>query len=109
MTPDQIRSAFENAEDHLPIEALRAGVAVAPELAPAVIAVIEKAVSGADLPHGEWRLLFCGLHVLAAAREPSAYPAVMGLLGRSEEGMVDLFADEYINTSGALVARAVRW
>ena len=103
MTPDQVRSAFENAEDHLPIAALRAGMAVAPELAPVVIAVIEKAASGAALAHGEWRLLFCGLHVLAAARETSAYPAVMGLLGRSEEEMVDLFTDEYINTLARLL------
>lgn len=103
MTPDQIRSAFENAEDHLPIEALRAGMVVAPELAPAVIAVIDKVASGATLSHGEWRLLFCGLHVLAAAREPSAYPGVMRLLGRSEQGMVDLFTDEYINTLARLL------
>ena len=69
MTPDQIRAALENADD-LPIEALRAGMAIAPELAPAVITVIEKSTSGATLSHGEWQLLFCGLHVLAAAREP---------------------------------------
>jgi hypothetical protein len=102
MTPDQIRSALENAED-LPIEALRAGVALAPELAPAVMTVIEKAASGAALSHGEWQLLFCGLHVLAAARDQSVYPAVMGLLGRSEEEMVDLFTDEYINTLARLL------
>ena len=97
MTPDQIRNALESAED-LPIEALRAGMAAASELAPAVIAVIEKAASGATLSHSEWQLLFCGLHVLAAAGDQSAYPAIMGLLGPSEQDMVDLFTDEYINT-----------
>ncbi|MDH3661597.1 MAG: DUF1186 family protein, partial [Alphaproteobacteria bacterium] len=102
MTPDQIRSALENADD-LPIEALRAGMAVAPELAPAVITVIEKAASGAALSHGEWQLLFCGLHILAAARDQSAYPAVMGLLGRSEEDMVELFTDESIHTLARLL------
>ena len=102
MTPDDIRSALENTED-LPIEAMRAGMAVAPELAPAVIAVIDKAASGVTLSHGEWQLLFCGLHVLAAARDHSAYPVVMGLLGPSEQGMVDLFTDEYINTLARLL------
>lgn len=57
MTPDEVRSTLETARD-LPREALRAGLVVASDLAPSVIAVVEKAASGATLSSAEEQPLF---------------------------------------------------
>lgn len=97
MTPDEIRSTLETARD-LPREALRAGLVVASDLAPSVIAVVDKAASGATLSPAEEQLLLYGLYVLAAARDHSAYLAFMNLLGGSEQRMLGLFGDDYIPT-----------
>lgn len=102
MTPDEVRSTLATARD-LPREALHAGLLVASDLAPSVIAVVEKAASGATLSSAEEQLLLYGLYVLAAARDHSAYLAFMNLLSGSERRMVGLFGDDYIPTVARLL------
>src|SRR6185437_16873133 len=93
MTPDDIRTALETAEE-VPEEALHAAVANAAGLAPAVIAVAQAMADGhLPLPRDE-KLLRFGLHVLAVARETSACPAFLALLRRPSIELEWLFGDE---------------
>ena len=81
MTQDEIRLALENAVGK-PKEALREAARQAPAFAPAVIDVAQRMAGGClPLPHEE-RLLYFGLHALAAAHETSACPAFVALLRR---------------------------
>ncbi|MDH3661658.1 MAG: SEC-C metal-binding domain-containing protein [Alphaproteobacteria bacterium] len=102
MTPDDIQHALSTADD-LPKEALRAGMTVAAEIAPSVIVAIDKAASGDTLSAAEAQLLYYGLHVLAAARDPSACRPFMRLLERSEGDLVEILGDEYIPTAARLL------
>ncbi|MGI9486942.1 MAG: hypothetical protein ACR2RF_13905 [Geminicoccaceae bacterium] len=61
MTPDDIRSALEAAED-LPREALHAGMKVAADFAPSVITVVEKTAVGRPLSLADKQLLFYAGH-----------------------------------------------
>jgi uncharacterized protein len=93
MTPDDIRTALETAED-VPEEALHAAVANAAELAPAVIGVMQAMADGRlPLPREE-KLLRFGLHVLSVARETSACPAFLALLRRPPIELEWLFGDD---------------
>ena len=93
MTPDDIRTALETAEE-VPEEALHAAVANAAELAPAVITVMQAMADGSlPLPREE-KLLRFGLHVLAVARETSACPAFLALLRRPPIELEWLFGDD---------------
>jgi hypothetical protein len=47
---------------------LRAVVGLGGEIAPAVIAVVERAADGSDLSREQGNLLFWGIHVLASAQ-----------------------------------------
>jgi uncharacterized protein len=93
MTPDDIRTALETAEE-VPEEALHAAVANASELAPAVIAVMQAMADGRlPLPREE-KLLRFGLHALSVARETSACPALLALLRRPPLELEWLFGDD---------------
>ena len=93
MTPDDIRTALETAEE-VPEEALHAAVASAAELAPAVIAVVQAMADGRlPLPREE-KLLRFGLHALSVARETSACPAFLALLRRPPLELEWLFGDD---------------
>jgi uncharacterized protein len=93
MTPDDIRTALETAEE-VPEEALYAAVANAAELAPAVITVMQAMADGRlPLPREE-KLLRFGLHVLSVARETSACPAFLALLRRPPIELEWLFGDD---------------
>ena len=93
MTPDDIRTALETAEE-VPEETLHAAVANASELAPAVIAVMQAMADGRlPLPREE-KLLRFGLHALSVARETSACPALLALLRRPPLELEWLFGDD---------------
>lgn len=102
MTPDDIRNALETAEG-LPREALHAGMKVAADFAPSVITVVKKAAAGDPLSLADKQFLFYGLHVLAAARDRSAYPSFMYLLRRSEQELEALLGQEYITIATRLL------
>ena len=84
MTLDEIRHDFMNATA-VPEAALRAAVGQAAALAPEIIALLEKATAGSFLMPGESDLVLFGLHALAAARETSAFPALVAFLRVPEE------------------------
>jgi uncharacterized protein len=93
MTPDDIRTALETAEE-VPEEALHAAVANAAELAPAVIAVMQAMADGRLPMPREEKLLRFGLHVLSVARETSACPAFLALLRRPSIELAWLFGED---------------
>jgi len=84
MTLDEIRHDFINATA-VPEAALRAAVGQAAALAPEIISLLEKATAGSFLMPGESDLMLFGLHALAAARETSAFPALVAFLRVPEE------------------------
>jgi yecA family protein len=84
MTLEEIREAFETAEQEIPADALRAAVSRASALAPEVTAVCDQAAAGVYLLPKQEGLLFYGLHALAAARETSVWPSLLRLLERPE-------------------------
>ena len=93
MTPDDIRTALETAEE-VPEEALYAAVADAAELAPAVIAVMQAMADGRQpLPRQE-KLLRFGVHALSVAGETSACPAFLALLRRPPIELAWLFGED---------------
>ena len=65
-----------------PEQALRHAVAQASALAPAVVALLNKAADGVYLLPQQDRLLFYGLHALAAARRTELFQPLMRLLRR---------------------------
>ena len=93
MTPDDIRTALERAQE-VPEEALHAAVTNAAALAPAVITVMQAMADGRlPLPREE-KLLRFGLHALSVARETSACPAFLVLLRRPPIELAWLFSED---------------
>jgi yecA family protein len=103
MTVDEIRAALESAGNDVPEEALRAAVARAKDLAPLVNAVCADAAAGVYLLPGQQRLLFFGLHALAAARETSAYAVLVRLLERPERELEDTLGFDYAGVATGLL------
>jgi hypothetical protein len=79
MTLEAIRSAIATGQPPSD-DALRAAVGHVDTLAPAVIALVEKAAEGGELAPHEGELMFYGLPVLAAARYLPLYQPLMRLL-----------------------------
>jgi yecA family protein len=98
MPIEAICEALETATE-LPQAALRAGVAQASALAPTIIALAKEAASGVYLMPAARKLLVFGLYVLSAARERSAYPALLELARLPEaerEAVFGIFASDMI-------------
>jgi uncharacterized protein len=95
---DAIVQELEAAE-YRPDAALRRAVVHADGIAPAVIALVEKAAEGIYLFPKQQRLFFWGIHVLAAARHTTLYQPLLRLLhlGRAEY-LDDLFDDALTGT-----------
>ena len=92
MSLDEIVSALKSA-DETPVAALQAAVALADELAPVIYAVGDKFIGGTYLLPGDSKLLFYGLHVLAAAHHPGLCDRVLKLLHLDEAAQHELFSD----------------
>ena len=88
----QIQDELETAQA-VPARALAAAVEQADALAPAVIAVVEKAADGVFLLPRQENLLFFGLHALAAARRTEACPAFLKLLRQPERQLDRLLVE----------------
>ncbi len=102
MTLDEIRSAIATATA-VPVDALKAAQANAAQLAPDVVALMEKAAAGVWLLPGQQNLLFYGLYALAAARRTEAFPALLALLARPDHDLDALFGDALGTDGAALV------
>jgi yecA family protein len=82
------------AAEYRPDAVLRRAVEHADSIAPSVIALVEKAAEGIYLLPKQQRLLFWGLHVLAAARCTALYRPLLRLLGLDRaEYLDDLFGN----------------
>jgi yecA family protein len=93
MTPEQIRTALETAQE-LPGEALAEAVTQAQALSPDVIALLHKAASGVHLLPRQRNLLFLGLFALAAARRTEACQPFLALLRRPGWHLGHIFGEE---------------
>ena len=72
---------------------LGAACVLAADLAPALLAAVEYAATGAELSERESALAFYGLHVLGAARDTRAFPALMRILRLPSEKLDPLLGD----------------
>ena len=97
-----IRAELESARTP-PAEAMRAAVGEAAALAPAVIEVVGKAAEGTYLLPRQDRLLFYGVHVLAAARHAGLYRPLLHLLRRPQPELERLFGDACTETVPSIV------
>ncbi len=98
MTLEEIASALKSSRKAIvPVDAIKAGVAKADELAPIVFALVDKLCSGVYLIPEDNALLFYGLHILAAARHPDLFPCLMKLAHEFEDELEQLFP-HYIST-----------
>jgi yecA family protein len=89
----EVIAALETATRR-PDDALRAGVGLAGEIAPAVIHMLDKATVDPALLEPEANLLFWGIHVLAAARRTELYrPLLRFLRARSGDELERLLGD----------------
>jgi uncharacterized protein len=90
MTQDEIIAALqtENAA-----AALTAGVAHANELAPQIYAMADKFCAGIHLLPRDNKLLFNGLHVLAAAKHPGLCDYLLGIARQDPSQLDQLFPD----------------
>ena len=90
MTLEEITSALKSA-DTLPEEALRAGLAEADQLAPAVFALVDKLCDGIYLLPQENELLRYGLTLLAAARHAGLFPYLLKLTRQPAHALGQVF------------------
>lgn len=102
MTADAIREALE-APGHPADEVLRAATQHAAALVPAVVAAIHRAAQGVYLLPAQSRLLFHGLHALAAAGRTELYAPLMELLRRPPAEVDQIFGDAVTETLAQLV------
>jgi len=97
MTFEEIRRTLETAP-RIPEAALLEARNHAEDLLPIVVGLIEKLRAGVYLLPDQDRLLFYGLHVLAAARRRELWPAWCDLLRLPENRLDDLFGDNVVMT-----------
>jgi yecA family protein len=78
---------------------LRQAVACAAEIAPAVIALVEKAADDVYLTPSQSNLLFWGVHALAAGRRTELCQPLLRLLRRADDDQLeDIFGDGITET-----------
>jgi uncharacterized protein len=92
VTLDEIIAALKST-NAAHAAALLAGVAHADELAPVVYSIVAKFCRGIHLLPADTKLLFNGLHVLAAARHPGLCERVIAIAHQSGEQLDHLFSD----------------
>jgi yecA family protein len=97
----ELRHELETAP-RLPEAALRRALSHADELVPVARDLIEKLKAGTYLLPDQDRLLFYGLHVLAAARSVVLFPSWCDLLRLSSDPLDDLFGDHGVPTIAAI-------
>lgn len=105
MTLEEITSALKLAETP-PVDALRAGLAEADQLAPTVFALVDKLCGGIYLLPEESRLLHYGLTVLAAAKQAGLFPYVLKLTRQPEEELEQLFPHHISDSLARLLLSA---
>lgn len=103
MTLDDIRADLSSSAEATPGAALRAGVGHADALAPEIYALADKLCHGVVLVPTQQRLLFHGLHVLAAARQGELLACLLRLLRQREADLDELFPDHGASSMAQLV------
>jgi uncharacterized protein len=96
--------AVLEASSRRPDDALTAAVGCAGEIVPAVIQLLDKAATGAELLESEKNLLFWGIHALGAARRTELYRPLMRLLRLCKGDDLDqLLGDAKTETLSSIV------
>ena len=95
--------ALSAARD-LPVEALEEAAHAPSRIAPAVLAVAERAAEGQELDEREGNLLFWGIHVLAFGRDERLFAPLLRIVRREPDDVAALLADAVPGTLPRLVA-----
>jgi hypothetical protein len=95
--------ALSNARD-LPVEALEEASRNPGRIAPAVLAVAERAASGAELDERDANLLFWGIHVLAFGRDERLFQPLLRIVRRDPENVALLLGDAVPTTLPRIAA-----
>jgi len=77
---------------------LGAALLLVGEIAPALLAAVESAATGAELSERESGIAFYGLHILGAARDTRAFPALMRILHLPQERLDHFLGDALTET-----------
>ena len=110
--PEELRLRSGPIEDHLealatsrelPSLALDACTDRIDEAGPPVRALLDRAAAGDALEDREYQLLYCGLHVLAAARDTMAGASLLRLLRRPIEEVEKVLGDAITETLPRIV------
>lgn len=80
-------------DEDIPAASLTALVERIPEAGPPLHAVLAKAADGKTLSDDEATLFFYGLHILAAARDHTAFQPLLRFLRRPDDEIADLLGD----------------
>lgn len=87
-----------------PPELLRAAMAGLDEIAPALLALTERAADGEALSDDEATLMFRGLHLLGTARDTRAFQPLLRLLRREISDLEELLGDATTESLPRIVA-----
>jgi hypothetical protein len=77
---------------------LGAAVLLASEIAPALLAAVELAATGAELSERESAVAFYGLHILGGTRDTRAFPALMRILRLPQKQLDHFLGDALTET-----------
>ena len=106
LTPEAAPGVLEALSQMKTANAVRLGLAMTlyDHIAPALHAALAKFLATQELTEEEENTLFWGVHIMAAARDQSAFPNMLRLLALPEDLLDPLLGDATTATTGQLIA-----
>jgi hypothetical protein len=106
LTPEAAPTMLEALSQMKTANAIQLGLAVTlyDHIAPDLHAALEKFLASQELTDEEDNTLFWGVHIMAAARDQSAFPNMLRLLALPEDVLDALLGDAVTATTGQLIA-----
>jgi hypothetical protein len=86
----------------LPVAAMQACLAEIDTVAPELLAAVERFAAG-NLDREDYDLVFLGLHVLAAAREPRLWPLLPRVIRRPDDELHDVLGESRPDNLGKII------
>jgi Protein of unknown function (DUF1186)/SEC-C motif len=106
LTPEAAPAVLEALSQMKTANAVQLGLAVTlyDHIAPALHAALAKFLETQELTDEEDNTLFWGVHIMAAARDRSAFPNMLRLLALPDDVLDPLLGDATTTTTGQLIA-----
>ena len=106
LTPEAAPTMLEALSQMKTANAIQLGLAVTlyDHIAPDLHGALEKFLASQELTDEEDNTLFWGVHIMAAARDQSAFPNMLRLLALPEDVLDALLGDAVTATTGQLIA-----